>query len=201
MHLRRVRLELGLLCRERCAESLHGSCVVFARDLKVPAQLQKFLLQIEAVILELEFFFTFWRAPSFQALLDCFAESLIQHALLGTGVDRAPDKCCEVQARVGVLHNVALLIVVRATSRRQVALQQSSEQFIEHVPELADGFVGPAALQAEPRPCSQIVFAPLFHVGVEKGRLQAHKVRSRNQANLRFVATQTQCDQVKRYLA
>ncbi len=187
--MRQIRFKCGLLSTVRVAEIFHGSWVVYRIDTKRHTSLIKFALQIEAVIREAAVFGSgfVWPAPSFQALLDCVGECLILLALPCVGVDRAPDKCCKVEARVDVRNNVAPLMEVRLAISLQVAQQQPREQLVELVPEFGGDLAGPhGVLQAELRPLSQIGVAPLCHVGVKMLHRQAHKVLRRNQTHVLF---------------
>jgi hypothetical protein len=187
--VRQIRFKCGLLLRQRVAEISHGIWVVNRPETKRLTSLTKFALQIEAVIREAAVFDSgfVWPAPSFQALLNCVVECLILPAFVFVGVDRAPDKCCKVEARVDVLDNVAPLMQVRLTISLQVAQQQPREQLVELVPEFGGDLAGPhGVLQAELRPLSQIGVAPLCHVGVKMLHRQAHKVLRRNQTHVLF---------------
>ena len=196
-----IRFKCGLLLRQRVAEISHGIWVVSRLDTKRLTSLTKFALQIEAVIREAAVFGSgfVWPAPSFQALLDCVGECLILLALPCVGVDRAPDKCCKVEARVDVLDNVAPLMEVRLAISLQVAQQQPREQLVKLVPEFGGDLAGPhGVLQAELRPLSQIGVAPLCHVGVKMLHRQAHKVLRRNPTRVLISRIQILGDYVER---
>ena len=191
--MRQIRFKCGLLERVRVAEISHGSWVVSRIDTKRLTSLTKSALQIEAVIREAAVIGSdfVWPAPSFQALLNCVVECLILPAFSFVGVDRAPDKCCKVEARVDVLDNVALLMEVRLAISLQVAQQQPREQLVELVPEFGGDVAEPrGVLQAELRPLSQTRVAPLCHVGVKMLHRQAHKVLRRNPTRVLFSRSQ-----------